>query len=255
MPEHYRDRDHFGPFVVPRGPLLLHRRQPGQLPRLPLLGDGARVVRQGAGAAGLLVGRRAPAAPRPGRRGAVVASGDRPVRADRRAHPLEADVPAGALTPPGATGTRSSGGVDLVRPGPDRRRRRDEGVERQRGEGNLGCILWAVVVVVVAHVAWTMVPVKIASAQLSDFMEDQAQFAEHRSPEQIKKAILRRRGSSSSRSTRSTSRSSAGRPHLHGGRVHGAGKFSAATSTSGTSTTTSTADLHRLTAGERARHG
>lgn len=60
----------------------------------------------------------------------------------------------------------------------------------QRGEGNLGCILWAVVFLVVAYVAWTMVPVKIASAQLSDYMEDQALVAEHRTPEQIKKSIL-----------------------------------------------------------------
>jgi len=60
----------------------------------------------------------------------------------------------------------------------------------QRGEGNLGCILWAVVFAVVAYVAWTMVPIKIASAQLSDFMEDQARFAEHRSTEQIQKSIL-----------------------------------------------------------------
>lgn len=61
---------------------------------------------------------------------------------------------------------------------------------REKGEGNLGCILWALVVIVVAHVAWMMVPVKIASAQLADFMEDQAKFAEHRPPEQIEKAIL-----------------------------------------------------------------
>lgn len=60
----------------------------------------------------------------------------------------------------------------------------------EKGEGNLGCVLWAVVVIVVAHVAWMMVPVKIASAQLADFMEDQAKFAERRSPQQIEKAIL-----------------------------------------------------------------
>lgn len=60
----------------------------------------------------------------------------------------------------------------------------------QRGEGNLGCILWALVVIVVAHVAWMMVPVRIASAQLSDFMEDQARFGEHRTPQQIEKTIL-----------------------------------------------------------------
>lgn len=60
----------------------------------------------------------------------------------------------------------------------------------QKGEGNLGCIFWLVVMVVVGYVAWTMVPIKIASAQLSDFMVDQAQVAEHRSPEQIRKSIL-----------------------------------------------------------------
>ena len=65
-----------------------------------------------------------------------------------------------------------------------------ERIGSQRGEGNLGCIIWAIVVIVVAHVAWMMVPVKIASAQLSDFMEDQAKFAEHRTPEQIEKAIV-----------------------------------------------------------------
>lgn len=60
----------------------------------------------------------------------------------------------------------------------------------QRGDGNLGCILWAVVAAVVIYIAWMMVPVKIASAQLADFMEEQAKFAEHRKPERIKKAIL-----------------------------------------------------------------
>jgi hypothetical protein len=63
-------------------------------------------------------------------------------------------------------------------------------IAAQRGEGNLGCILWALVVIVVAHVAWMMVPVKIANAQLADFMEDQARFAERRTPEQIGKGIL-----------------------------------------------------------------
>lgn len=65
-------------------------------------------------------------------------------------------------------------------------------IETQRGEGNLGCILWALVVIVVAHVAWMMVPVKIASSQLGDFMEDQAKWAERRSPAQIEKAIVQK---------------------------------------------------------------
>lgn len=63
-------------------------------------------------------------------------------------------------------------------------------VRSERGEGNFGCILWALVVIVVAYVAWTMVPVKIASAQLADFMKDQAQWAQRRSPEAIQKAIV-----------------------------------------------------------------
>lgn len=63
-------------------------------------------------------------------------------------------------------------------------------IETQRGEGNLGCILWALVAVVAIHVSWMMVPVKIANAQLSDFMEDQAEQAEHRSPEELEKRIL-----------------------------------------------------------------
>jgi hypothetical protein len=60
----------------------------------------------------------------------------------------------------------------------------------ERGEGNFGCILWALVVIVLAYVAWMMVPVKIASAQLSDFMEDQAKWAERHPPARIEKSIL-----------------------------------------------------------------
>lgn len=63
-------------------------------------------------------------------------------------------------------------------------------IDSQKGEGNLGCIIWAIVVIVLAHVAWMMVPVKIASAQLHDFIEDQARFGEQRSAEQIEKSIL-----------------------------------------------------------------
>jgi len=60
----------------------------------------------------------------------------------------------------------------------------------ERGEGNIGCIVWALVVLVVAYVAWMMVPVKLASVQLRDFMEDQARFAETHSPQRIQKSIV-----------------------------------------------------------------
>jgi hypothetical protein len=66
------------------------------------------------------------------------------------------------------------------------------GIGSERGEGNFGCILWALVVVVVAYIAWMMVPVKIASAQLADFMEDQAKWGERYSAERIEKTILAR---------------------------------------------------------------
>lgn len=60
----------------------------------------------------------------------------------------------------------------------------------ERGEGNLGCIIWALAVILVFYVGWKMVPVKMKNAELEDFMVDQAKFAGGRSPERIKEAIL-----------------------------------------------------------------
>ncbi|HLX09004.1 MAG TPA: hypothetical protein VKY89_14210 [Thermoanaerobaculia bacterium] len=60
----------------------------------------------------------------------------------------------------------------------------------ERGEGNLGCILWAAALGLAVLIAVKMVPVKIASSQLYDFMEQQAQVAAAASPEAIAKSIL-----------------------------------------------------------------
>ena len=61
----------------------------------------------------------------------------------------------------------------------------------QRGEGNIGCIIWSLVLVIVVMVAWKMVPIKVATAEFHDFMDDQARVAGNfRSPEPIRKAIL-----------------------------------------------------------------
>lgn len=60
----------------------------------------------------------------------------------------------------------------------------------QKGEGNLGCILWVLALAIVVLIAWEAVPVKIASAQLYDFMVEQAKFAANSSPETIEKRIL-----------------------------------------------------------------
>ena len=62
----------------------------------------------------------------------------------------------------------------------------------QRGEGNLGCVLWAIALGLVVLICWKMVPVKIASARLYDFMEEQAKYAAKKSPEKIAKGIVNR---------------------------------------------------------------
>lgn len=60
----------------------------------------------------------------------------------------------------------------------------------ERGEGNLGCILWLLAVLVVGMVLWKAVPVKIANAELYSYMEDLTQFASNKSEAQLRKMIL-----------------------------------------------------------------
>jgi hypothetical protein len=60
----------------------------------------------------------------------------------------------------------------------------------ERGEGNLGCILWLAVLGLAVLIAVKMVPIKIATSQLNDFMEQQAQVAGGAPPEAIAKNIL-----------------------------------------------------------------
>lgn len=63
----------------------------------------------------------------------------------------------------------------------------------ERGEGNLGCILWLLVLGLAILIAWKAVPVKIASAELHDFMEEVARATGVNSTsEEVKKAILQR---------------------------------------------------------------
>jgi hypothetical protein len=61
----------------------------------------------------------------------------------------------------------------------------------ERGEGNLGCIFWVVVLGLAVLVAVKMVPVKIATSTLYDFMDkDMATRAAEAPPDAIAKAIL-----------------------------------------------------------------
>jgi hypothetical protein len=60
---------------------------------------------------------------------------------------------------------------------------------RGSGEGNLGCILWSIVFIVVALICYKAIPVKINTAELYDFMIEQAKFGSG-SVETAKKAII-----------------------------------------------------------------
>jgi hypothetical protein len=61
----------------------------------------------------------------------------------------------------------------------------------EKGEGNLGCILWVLLLALGLLIAWKMIPVKVNSAELYDYMDELARFnAGKESAEEIKKKIL-----------------------------------------------------------------
>jgi hypothetical protein len=66
------------------------------------------------------------------------------------------------------------------------------GFKREAGEGRLGCIIWSLALVVVVVVAWQMVPVKVRTAELQDFMIDEANLAARYTAERIKSRVLER---------------------------------------------------------------
>src|ERR1700687_2546898 len=60
----------------------------------------------------------------------------------------------------------------------------------ERGEGNLGCILWVAALGLAILIAVKMVPGKIASSHLYDFMEGQAKSAATAPPDELAKSIV-----------------------------------------------------------------
>ena len=63
----------------------------------------------------------------------------------------------------------------------------------ERGEGNVGCILWLIALGLAVLIAWKAVPVKLQSTELYDYMDELAKFAAaHTPPEQLEKMILDR---------------------------------------------------------------
>ncbi len=60
----------------------------------------------------------------------------------------------------------------------------------ERGEGNLGCILWLLLFAIGTLIAWKAVPVKVQSAELYDYMVELTKFAASSSAENLKKQIV-----------------------------------------------------------------
>jgi hypothetical protein len=63
----------------------------------------------------------------------------------------------------------------------------------ERGEGNLGCILWLLALGLAVLIAWKAIPVKLQSTELYDYMDELAKFsAAQVKPDVLKKRILDR---------------------------------------------------------------
>ena len=63
----------------------------------------------------------------------------------------------------------------------------------ERGEGNIGCIFWALVLIIGCLIAWKVVPVKVQTAELYDYMDELARFSAARdTEEQLRNKIVAR---------------------------------------------------------------
>jgi hypothetical protein len=63
----------------------------------------------------------------------------------------------------------------------------------ERGEGNLGCLVWVVLLGIGALIAWKTVPVKIKSAEFYDYMDEQAKFSAARATtDSLRKGLMDR---------------------------------------------------------------
>ncbi len=61
-----------------------------------------------------------------------------------------------------------------------------------RGGANVGCIVWLVILGFVGYVLYKVVPVKIASSEFYDAMQEQAAFGSIKDPKFIEFEILRK---------------------------------------------------------------
>ena len=61
-----------------------------------------------------------------------------------------------------------------------------------RGEGKLGCVIWLLALVLAGLIAYEAIPVKLATSQLYDYMDDQARFGARTPVNNLKVRILKR---------------------------------------------------------------
>jgi hypothetical protein len=63
----------------------------------------------------------------------------------------------------------------------------------ERGEGNVGCILWVIALAIAVLIAWKAVPVKLQSAEMYDYLDELAKFgAGHTNVDEMEKQIMNR---------------------------------------------------------------
>ena len=63
-------------------------------------------------------------------------------------------------------------------------------LQRQTGEGKLGCVLWLAIFLAVCTFGWKTIPLKASSSRLKDFMVEQSKFAQRSSRQEIATRIL-----------------------------------------------------------------
>lgn len=63
---------------------------------------------------------------------------------------------------------------------------------RERGEGQFGCLVGLVFLLLAGLIAYKMIPVKVKAADLRDAIQDEAKSAGQNSDKQILSAILKR---------------------------------------------------------------
>lgn len=62
----------------------------------------------------------------------------------------------------------------------------------QRGEGKAGCVFWVTILFSFIFIGWQVVPIKISSSDLEEFITRQAEMAGRASAEQIRDSVLAR---------------------------------------------------------------